>query len=125
MLALMALVAVLVVAAGSVAAQAAEPLQVEPPPTAPSTVPTPAPVVPKPCYVARYDMNGDGRVSDVDFNQWKRWFLGPECQQGAGVCPPKLDTNGDGKIDFSDLNIMLDHYKFCVSRPWPNDLPPR
>ena len=109
--------------ATSAAAQITDPTP-EPPPTVP-TAPAPVPVVPRSCYVAKYDLNGDHRVNDVDMNQWKRWFLEPECQQGAGTCHPGMDMDGNGVIEFADLDLMFQHYRTCLQMPWPNDLPPR
>ena len=107
--------------ATSAAAQITNP-PVEPPPTVP---PAPVPVVPRSCYVAKYDLNGDHRVNDVDMNQWKRWFLEPECQQGAGTCHPGMDMDGDGVIEFADLDQMFQHYRKCLQMPSQNDLPQR
>jgi hypothetical protein len=120
MLVLLALVAVTVVAVGPVGAQITDPPGGgNPAPTATSLAPVP--VVPAPCYVAAHDFNGDKRVNEVDFNQWKRWFLGAECRQGAGVCPPQMDVNRDGQVTFADLNMMLDHYRVCVMTPRRSD----
>jgi len=117
---LLALFVVLGAAVNSAGAQVTDPPKPgDPVPTA--TALAPVPVVPAPCYVAAHDFNGDKRVNEVDFNQWKRWFLGAECRQGAGVCPPQMDVNRDGQVSFADLNLMLDHYRTCVMTPRRSD----
>jgi len=117
---LLALLVVLGAAVSSAGAQVTEPPKPgDPVPTA--TAAAPVPVVPAPCYVAAHDFNGDKRVNEVDFNQWKRWFLGAECRQGAGVCPPQMDVNRDGQVSFADLNLMLDRYRTCVMTPRRSD----
>jgi hypothetical protein len=87
----------------------------------------PVPVQPRLCYVAAHDLNGDGRVNELDMKQWKDWLLhGTElCHLGAAKedCHPGMDINGDGVITFDDLNIMLARYRECVMAPRLNTQP--
>jgi hypothetical protein len=82
---------------------------------------SPVPVNPPTCYVPGHDLNGDGRVNELDMNRWKDLLFrsGESCKLGveAADCPPGLDINGDGIVTFDDLNIMLARYRECVMAP--------
>ncbi len=75
------------------------------------TVPTPR------CYKAEYDLNRDGKVNEYDMNRWKDLLFksGEQCYNGASslACPGGMDIDGNGIVEFADLNIMLEFLRDC------------
>ncbi len=75
------------------------------------TVPTPR------CYKAEIYLNRDGKVDEFDMNRWKDLLFksGEGCYNGASAlaCPRGMDIDGNGIVEFADLNIMLDFLREC------------
>ena len=77
----------------------------------------PVPIAPPVCDVARFDLNGDGRLDMRDILQWRRLSAG--CQLGSPVgelCPVELDYDHDGLVEYEDLRLMVSHWHGCFLR---------
>lgn len=84
------------------------------------------PTPPVRCYKAEYDLNRDGKVNEYDMNRWKDLLFksGEQCYNGASAlaCPAGMDVDGNGIVEFADLNIMLEFLRECY-RPRPYVVP--